>query len=204
MNSWDKQDTPENSDNIFMGTNDLKLAATLSKGGAVHRKYMRQLQVGMRITAPLFWWKEFDTYRNGVEKNSCSTMHKIHAAPFDISQFSFGTVETDGDVKELKLIHSIVDTLNDMRALYLSNKAGGNVEESNKYWRFMIELLPSAYNQTRNVTCSYEALANMYYWRRTHKLKEWRYFCEFIRDNVPFSMLFTNPDHIVGLFDNKE
>lgn len=189
-NSWDKSDSMGDA----LGVNDLNLAKKLSKGGPVHAKYRRFITAYMDITAPLYWWKEFDTYRAGVEKNSCSTMHKIHAKEFSIDDFScehlFNNFYNQDNYDLMKLI---VDRLEANRKLYLALDG----EEANTAWQQMIQLLPSSYNQKRTVMISYEALANMYYWRKRHKLSEWRMFCSRI-ESLPYSELFTLKGELHG------
>lgn len=178
-NSWDRSDTVvnDNGQNIVIGKNDAKLMDTLVAGGPVHAKFRRMLNVIMDINAPLYFWKEFDTYKIGTVRNSCSTMHKIADKEFKMRDFSYE-----------KLIHPVnlavtVDCLNHYRELYLQTK-------DKKYWWQMIQLLPSSYNQKSTVSITYEALANMYKWRNNHKLDEWRVFCEKLKE-LPLSGLIT-------------
>lgn len=176
MNSWNKSDTK----GLTIGEKDLKLMQTLCTAGTDHRKYMRMMTVYMRITAPLYWWKEFDTYKVGTTSNSCSTMHKIHAKEFTLDDFS--TEHLSEDVIE-KPFKTIINCLNFFRELYINNN------DKDDWWQ-MIQLLPSSYNQTRNVMLNYEVLANMYESRQHHKLDEWKQFCETIK-LLPLSELIT-------------
>lgn len=213
MNSWDKSDSELNKEveldlapSFYLGDNDKALMRKLAKAGTDHRKFMRMMPVYVRITAPLYWWKEFDTYKVGTVANSCSTMHKIQAEEFDRGDFSYdhiplGTAnyENSLDCKKEKMFFPMNDDiyfssedvldftirgLNHYRELYLETK-------DKKYWWQMIQLLPSSYNQTRNVMLNYEVLANIYHSRKNHKLDEWRYFCKWIEEKVPYSWLIT-------------
>ena len=184
MNSWDKSDSEfkydENDDLYFdLGDKDIELAKKLNKGGSVHAKYRRMIVVYCDIVAPLYWWKEFDTYRMGVEKNSCSTMHKIHSKEFTLDDFSHEHLEG----LSIAFLQITVDQMNACRELFIKTKG-------KHYWRQMIQLLPSSYNQRRTVMMSYEALANMYKWRKDHKLDEWREFCNWV-EKLPYSELIT-------------
>ena len=166
--------------NLLIGPNDQKLMMTLRKAGIDHRKFMRMITVYVDITAPLYWWKEFDTYKVGTVANSCSTMHKIHAREFTIEDFSCEYLirdykqdclidedEYDGPRNSLDILNGIINMLNKARDLYLETK-------DKKYWWQMIQLLPSSYNQKRTVMMNYEVLANIYKSRKNHKLDEWR------------------------------
>ena len=192
MNSWDKSDSgfgcgnnkeyfcencsssfhcPSRTTTYNIGSNDLKLMRTLCKAGSDHRKFMRMINVSVDITAPLFWWKEFDTYKVGTVANSCSTMHKIHAKEFTLDDFSHEHLSDDS----IKLLKDIVFVLNFHREKYLETK-------DKKYWWQMIQLLPSSYNQKRTVQFNYEVLYNIYNARCTHKLDEWKDFCNWIEE----------------------
>lgn len=198
MNSWDKIDSyfgPEylEDENIyvksFIGSNDYDLMARLRNAGTDHRKYMRMITVSCDITAPLYWWKEFDTYKIGTVANSCSTMHKIQAKEFTIDDFSHEHILCEtftGLVNPLALLNGIVDALNQNRKLYLETK-------DKKYWWQMIQLLPSSYNQKRTVMLNYEVLANIYKSRKNHKLDEWHVFCDWI-ETLPYSKLITGEE----------
>ena len=173
-----------------IGDNDHSLMQRLANAGTDHRKFMRMMPVYVRITAPLYWWKEFDTYKIGTVANSCSTMHKIAEKHFSVNDISCemlmrGNVENgDPELKaHYKHMTLVLDSLNNLRDLYL--KTGDK-----KYWRCMIEMLPSSYNQTRNVMMNYEVLANIYKSRKEHKLDCWRDFCKWIEE-LPYSELIT-------------
>lgn len=171
MNSWAKSDSYfDEKGNYILGENDLSLAVRLRKAGSDHRKFMRQIFVTMDITAPLYWWKEFDTYKVGTVANSTSTMHKIASAPFALSQFS-----TDHMTEETrKVMQNLVDYLETLRLEYLATK-------DKTVWYDMIQLLPSSYNQMRTCTMNYENLINIYHARQNHKLQEWHTLCDYIR-----------------------
>lgn len=163
-----------------LGENDLRLMQCLSDAGTEHRKYMRMMPVYVRITAPLYWWKEFDTYKVGTVANSCSTMHKIAEKEFTLEDFS---IEHLSNVS-FSYIKGMIDHLNFIREIY-------NTDKSNKgAWWQMIQLLPSSYNQTHNVMLNYEVLANIYRQRKNHKLDEWREFCAWI-EILPYHTLIT-------------
>ena len=172
MNSWDRSDSYEtHSGRFFFGESDLTLAKKLTQAGPDHRKFLRQIMVSMDITAPLYWWKEFDTYKVGTVANSCSTMHKIHAKEFTLEDFSHEHLAHQ--TKEV--LQMVIDDLNDSRSTYLKTQNKGD-------WWQMIQLLPSSYNQLRTVTLNYEVLLNMYNARKSHKLDEWQNFCDTIED----------------------
>lgn len=178
MNSWPKSDSAFYSDfSCKIGQNDLDLMKTLIKAGAEHRKFLRMIHVQMDIEAPLYWWKEFDTYKVGTVANSCSTMHKIHSKEFTVNDFSHEHVEElkgdDYNTLYGYLLYT-VDTLNYCRTKYLETK-------DKKYWWQMIQLLPSSYNQLRTVDLDYEVLLKQYFQRKEHKLDEWRIYCEQIK-----------------------
>ena len=178
MNSWDKSDSKYNDlDEYKMGNNDKDLMKRLAMAGTDHRKFMRMMPVYVRITAPLYWWKEFDTYKVGTVANSCSTMHKIAAKEFTVDDFSTEHLISDSNA----MMKTTCDLLNQYREKYLKTK-------DKKYWLQMIQLLPSSYNQTRNVMLNYEVLANIYKSRKDHKLDEWRDFCKWI-ETIPYSEL---------------
>lgn len=162
-----------------IGPNDHDLMMRLAKGGPVHAKYRRQIFVSVDITAPLYWWKEFDTYKVGTTANSCSTMHKIHAKEFARDDFSHEHL-CDLSIQNLQ---DTIDVLNKCRTLYLETK-------DKKYWWQMIQLLPTSYNQMRTVTMTYENLCNMYHYRKDHKLDEWHTFCDWIKE-LPYSEVIT-------------
>ena len=178
MNSWDKSDSKYNDlDEYKIGANDLGLMKRLAMAGTDHRKFMRMMPVYVRITAPFYWWKEFDTYKVGTVANSCSTMHKIAAKEFTVDDFSTEHLISDSNA----MMKTTCDLLNQYREKYLKTK-------DKKYWWQIIQLLPSSYNQTRNVMMNYEVLANIYKSRKDHKLDEWREFCKWI-ETIPYSEL---------------
>ena len=176
LNSWAKMDSYYDEDgNFVMGENDLSLATRLAKAGSDHRKYLRQVMVSMDITAPLYWWKEFDTYKVGTVANSTSTMHKIQAKEFTREDFSCDRMSEDC----LAALDAIIAYLEGERVKFIETK-------EKQHWHNMIQLLPSSYNQMRTVTMNYEVLINIYYARRTHKLAEWHVLCEAI-ENLPYA-----------------
>lgn len=220
MNSWDRSDSftcetglrPECSccedrhtnrciNGYIIGSNDLDLMTRLCNAGTDHRKFMRMVTVYLDITAPLYWWKEFDTYKVGTVANSCSTMHKIAEKEFTLKDFS--CEHLIDDINEcwdtnieagpnccstpLNILEDIVFALNRYREKYLETK-------NKKYWWQMIQLLPSSYNQKRTVMLNYEVLANIYKSRRNHKLDEWRDFCKWI-ETLPYSELITGEEY---------
>lgn len=178
-----------------IGRNDLDLMMRLRNSGTDHRKFMRMITVYVDITAPLYWWKEFDTYKVGTVANSCSTMHKIHAKEFTLDDFShehlinYPLVEKEPGIPEILNVQALdmlkitIEVLNAARFDYLKTK-------DKKYWWQMIQLLPSSYNQRRTVMLNYEVLANMYKSRKDHKLDEWRDFCDWIK-TLPYNELIT-------------
>jgi len=171
-----------------LGPDDLSLMQRLSNAGTEHRKYLRMMPVYVRITAPLYWWKEFDTYKVGTVANSCSTMHKIAEKEFTLEDFSCEHLmdfEEKGKLRfsPLGTLQNTIDELNDCRDLYLKTK-------DKAYWWQLIQLLPSSYNQTRNVMLNYEVLANVYRQRKGHKLDEWREVCKWI-ESLPYKELIT-------------
>lgn len=175
------------SENLI-GPEDQKLMVKLSKAGTDHRKFMRMITVYLDITAPLYWWKEFDTYKVGTVANSCSTMHKIAAKEFTLEDFSCEHLISDeaipGRVYSAKgMMEATIDNLNMFRKLYLET-------QDKKYWWQLIQLLPSSYNQRRTIMLNYEVLANIYKSRRNHKLDEWHTLCDWI-EVLPYSELIT-------------
>lgn len=206
MNSWNYSDSYHNKEeydslngqkyagtgnvDYCIGYNDNKLMMNLAVGGPVHAKYRRMITVYLDITAPLYWWKEFDTYKVGTVANSCSTMHKIHVKEFTFDDFSHehlddfydyhdGITESESTSFFRASMLGIVYSLNVARELYLRTK-------DKKYWWQMIQLLPSSYNQKRTVMLNYEVLVGIYRWRKEHKLDEWREFCRWI-EQLPYS-----------------
>lgn len=179
MNSWAKGDSRYEGDTFIFGPNDLELAKRLCRAGRDHRKFIRQIFVSVDIQAPLYWWKEFDTYKVGTVANSTSTMHKIHSKPFDVEDFSHDHLTLDG----LSVLSQLVDSLEDFRRLYLETK-------DKQYWYTLIQLLPSSYNQLRTCTMNYENIRQIYYARKEHKLEEWRSLCGWIEELPYFKELF--------------
>lgn len=189
-NSWDRSDsytthicdeeTMETADFAwFMGDNDHKLAESLADGGPVHAKYRRMMIVYLTVNAPFYWWKEFDTYKVGTVCNSCSTMHKIHSKEFTMDDFS---VEHLGP-PAISNLKNVIKCMNDYREEFLKDS------EKHNWWQ-MIQMLPTCYNQKRTIMLNYEVLANIYKWRKNHKLDEWHTFCNWIEE-LPYSELIT-------------
>lgn len=214
MNSWEKSDSGWRGESYYysgmpiieIGPNDLDLMMRLAKGGSTHAKYRRMIVCYLDVTAPLYWWKEADTYTVGKTQNSCSTMHKIHAKEFELDDFSHEHLIGDFEpIKRIKpadpdylkclfsteklalrsdtLLMCTIEVLNFYREKYLETK-------DKKYWWQMIQLLPSSYNQRRTLMLNYEVLSHMYHDRKEHKLDEWREFCEMIR-TLPCSQIIT-------------
>lgn len=219
MNSWNKSDSefittdgdhhdicgnsgpwygPDGWDEILIGEKDLDLMTRLRNAGTDHRKFMRMIAVYIDIIAPLYWWKEFDTYKVGTVANSCSTMHKISAKEFTYEGFSCEHLIDSFDVTwdiaagdecrsaPLDILNTVINALNIYREKYIETK-------DKKYWWQMIQLLPSSYNQRRTVMLNYEVLANIYKSRKNHKLDEWHAFCDWI-ESLPYSELITGKD----------
>lgn len=193
MNSWDKSDSgymTEYDEGGFeaefykIGQNDLKLMQSLVKAGSDHSKFMRMINVTLDITAPLYWWKEFDTYKVGTVRNSCSTMHKIAEKEFTLDDFS--TDDFSIDDNELYLSDMLIDVVADCEMLRKKFVETGN----KKYWRGLIQLLPESYNQRATVQLNYAVLRNMYHSRKNHKLDEWVEFCKWV-ETLPYSELIT-------------
>lgn len=187
MNSWDKSDSGFGDTTFYVGKNDLKLMQSLAKAGNDHGKFARMINVTVDITAPLYWWKEFDTYKVGTVANSCSTMHKIHAKEFTVDDFSHEhlIIESErkgvlnwGDVIPMEGLHIIIRALNESRIKYLQTN-------DKRYWWQMIQLLPSSYNQKRTIQLNYQVLWNMYHARKAHKLDEWIDFCKWC-ESLPY------------------
>lgn len=176
LNSWARSDSYYNENHEYiLGENDLSLAKRLCKAGSDHRKFIRQIMVSIDITAPLYWWKEYDTYKVGTVANSTSTMHKIHSKPFELDDFSCDHMTED----TLKFMKTVVDQLEIIRNRYMEDK-------DKKHWYDMIQLLPTSYNQMRTCTLNYETLTNIYFARKHHKLDEWHTFCDFI-ETLPYA-----------------
>ena len=174
-------------DGFMIGPNDYGLMKKLCAAGTDHRKFMRMIIVYLDITAPLYWWKEFDTYKVGTVANSCSTMHKIHTKEFTMDDFSHEHLTPWNET----VLRNLIVELNESRDQYLHTK---NKED----WWQMIQLLPSSYNQRRTDMANYEVLANMYKSRRNHKLDEWHTFCDWI-EGLPYSELITGKEKTVGI-----
>ena len=179
MNSWDKSDSRiYNNEAYVIGKNDLDLMKRLYQAGTEHRKYLRQIFVCMHIMAPLYWWKEFDTYKVGVTSDSCSTMHTIHKKEFELDDFSYEHLENFNGFSETTNFYEwFVDTiekLNVARRLYISTG-------DKRYWWQLIQLLPSSYNQKRTITMNYENVVNIINQRQGHKLDEWNEFCNVLK-----------------------
>lgn len=224
MNSWEKSDSYENycvnyekdektgecAEIRFpyyrVGAGDLSLMKKLANAGTDHRKFMRMITVYLDITAPLYWWKEFDTYKVGTVANSCSTMHRIHTKEFTLDDFSHEhlidwddshAITPDGKHLYTKgIIQDLIDILNRCRTWY-------NKTKDKKYWWQIIQLLPSSYNQRRTVMLNYEVLANIYKSRRNHKLNEWREFCAWIK-TLPYNELITGKNETKDMEETKE
>ena len=207
MNSWEKSDSFNSTaawdsyrfgeGDPEIGPNDLDLMMQLRNAGTDHRKFMRMITVYVDITAPLYWWKEFDTYKVGTVANSCSTMHKIAAKEFTLEDFSCEHLVDNNDtyiysdtceefIGPKETLQVLIDILNESRKEYIRTK-------DKKYWWQIIQLLPSSYNQKRTVMLNYEVLANIYKSRRNHRLDEWRELCAWI-ETLPYSELITGPD----------
>jgi hypothetical protein len=198
MNSWDKSDSEIKYENVrdstgrlVIGPEDMKLLTRLRNSGTDERKFMRMLTVHANITAPLYWWKEYDTYKVATVANSCSTMHKIHSKEFTLDDFSYKHLIHNEPVpcRTFSARQSLcvqIEILNMYRELFLKTK-------DKKYWWQMIQLLPSSYNQKRTVMLNYEVLANMYKSRKAHKLDEWREMCKWI-EGLPYSELITGKE----------
>lgn len=176
MNSWARMDSHTQPDGTFvLGENDLALLTKLCASGSDHRKFMRQIFVTADITAPIYWWKEYDTYKVGTTANSTSTMHKIHSKPFSLEDFS---VERMPDAT-LACMQGVIAELERLRLAFLEGK-------DKQDWYGMIQLLPSSYNQMRTCTMTYENLVNMYHARKAHKLAEWHAFCDWV-EGLPYA-----------------
>lgn len=199
MNSWDKSDSTYCKSMVCcrqgsgvcemfgtaecegLGENDLALMRKLAAAGSVHGKYRRMITVTLDITAPLYWWKEFDTYKVGTVRNSCSTMHKIHSKEFELDDFSHEQL----NLHSLEWLQRWIEVLNVNREIFIRND-----NKDKEAWWQMIQLLPSSYNQRATVQLNYEVLAGMYHYRNDHKLDEWREFCRWI-ESLPYSELIT-------------
>lgn len=203
MNSWDKSDSYENFEVDYdketgaevhhpyyrVGATDYALMKRLAKAGTDHRKFMRMMPVYVRITAPLYWWKEFDTYKVGTVSNSCSTMHKITEKEFTLDDFSIEHLNSTSIIA----LEYIITRLNNCRTYYLEGVGHAIAPKDKEIWWQLIQLLPSSYNQTRNIMLTYEVLANIYHSRKNHKLDEWVEFCRWLV-SLPYSELFMLED----------
>lgn len=180
LNSWSRMDSSYNKKGEYvLGENDLSLAKRLCKAGSDHRKFVRQILVSADITAPMYWWKEYDTYKVGTVANSTSTMHKIHGKPFELSDFS-----TDHMLPEaISQMENMIACLEELRLKYLETK-------DKALWYSMIQLLPSSYHQLRTCTLTYENCASMYFARKGHKLEEWHTFCDWVTTLPYFKEFF--------------
>ncbi len=177
MNSWAKSDSYyDEKGNYILGEADLDFARRLCRAGSDERKFMRQIFVSMDITAPMYWWKEFDTYKVGTVANSTSTMHRIHAKPLERDDFSHDRL----DEKGLAMLDALIAYLEGERLRFCDNR------EDRRPWHNIIQMLPSSYNQMRTVTLNYENLVNIYYARRAHKLPEWHTFCDVVKE-LPYA-----------------
>lgn len=198
MNSWGKSDSTF-GETPHLGENDLALMRKLYKAGSDHRKYLRYINVTADITAPLYWWKEYDTYKVGTVANSCSTMHKIHAKEFTLDDFSHEhLIDIYGDVKsflygEINEPYSPKDVLEFTISALNANRIAFLETKNKKYWWQMIQLLPSSYNQKRTVMLNYEVLVNQYLARKDHKLDEWHTYCAWI-ETLPYWKEICNAD----------
>ena len=176
LNSWARSDSyyDENGQYI-LGENDLGLAKRLARAGSDHRKYLRQIFISVDVTAPMYWWKEYDTYKVATVANSTSTMHKIHSKEFSRDDFSLDKLDEDS----MAFFDTIIAKLEELRLKYTETK-------DKQYWYDIIQLLPSSYNQMRTCSLNYETLINIYYARKGHKLDEWHTFCDFIK-TLPYA-----------------
>lgn len=182
MNSWGRYDSYYDEDgNFVFGPNDLSLAKRLCKAGTDHRKFIRMIFVTVDVTAPMYWWKEYDTYKVGTVANSTSTMHKIASKPFELTDFSVDHMDQRG----LDAMEKVIRTLEQLRLEYLETK-------DKQTWYTMIQLLPSSYNQMRTCTLNYETLANIYFARRCHKLDEWHTYCDWALELPYFKTLIAD------------
>lgn len=180
LNSWARYDSGfDENGNFVFGENDLSLAKRLCAAGTDHRKFVRMIMVSVDVTAPMYWWKEYDTYKIATVANSTSTMHKIAAKPFELEDFSVDHMNEEG----IKAMEKLIETLESLRLRYIETK-------DKELWYTIIQLLPSSYNQMRTCTLNYETLCNIYYARRNHKLDEWHTYCDWIKELPYFTELF--------------
>ncbi len=186
MNSWDRMDSRTEPDGTFVfGPNDLSLAKRLCKAGSDHRKFVRQIFVTVDITAPLYWWKEFDTYKVGTVANSTSTMHKLHAKPIEAADFSAERLVPEAR----EAFDALLASLEDLRLRFVETK-------DKTLWYSLIQLLPESYNQMRTVTMNYENIRNQYFARRDHKLDEWHAYCDWALALPYFRALFFEEESV--------
>lgn len=206
MNSWEKSDSEwvidlnpvvDKGYEFRIGPNDLKLMTNLRNAGTDHRKFMRMITVYVDITAPLYWWKEFDTYKVGTVANSCSTMHKIHEKEFTLEDFSCEHLtlihSSDSPLGECESIDPLKNTIKFLNEYRRRHNDATDPEWKKRYFNQMIQLLPTSYNQKRTIMFNYEVLANMYKSRKNHKLDEWRQFCEWV-ETLPYAELITGKE----------
>ena len=186
MNSWYRMDTCYNNGEFEIGENDYKLLKNLTIAGPEHRKWNRMVTVTMDITAPLYWWKEYDTYKVGTVANSCSTMHKIQAKKFELDDFSYEHLLDNS----LDALVDVIDILNYHREAF-NTYEDEYAHDKKDYWWQMIQLLPTSYNQKRTVHLNYEVLGTIYHQRRHHKLTEWVDFCKVMKEELPYSEFIT-------------
>lgn len=192
MNSWEKSDTIIDGErggvtHVWIGVDDKKLMRKLSSAGPAHRKFMRMVAVYVDVTAPFYWWKEYDTYKVGTVANSCSTMHKLAGRPFTLDDFSHEFM----DERALESLRSTISVLEELRTQYNSGLL--KEDEKTEMWQSMVRLLPSCYNQRRTLMLNYEVLTNIYHSRKNHKLYEWREFCRWA-ESLPHSDLITGKE----------
>lgn len=188
MNSWGRYDSSfDENGNFVFGENDLSLAKRLCRAGTDHRKFVRMIMVSVDVTAPMYWWKEYDTYKVSTVANSTSTMHKITSKPFELADFSVDRMNQEG----IDAMEKLIATLEDLRLRYIETK-------DKELWYTIIQLLPSSYNQMRTCTLNYETLCNIYYARKSHKLDEWHTYCDWIKELPYFNELF------IENFENNE
>ena len=184
LNSWERSDSYYNDDHDYiLGENDLSLAKRLCKAGSDHRKFIRQILISVDITAPIYWWKEYDTYKVGTVANSTSTMHRIHHKPFEMADFSTDHLCPEAE----KAMEEVIRVLEEIRLRYLETK-------DKTLWYSMIQLLPESYHQMRTCTMTYENAVSMYYARRSHKLQEWHTFCQWALELPYFREFFVQED----------
>ncbi len=184
LNSWGRYDSYYNENGEFVfGENDLSLAKRLCKAGTDHRKFVRMIFVSVDVTAPMYWWKEYDTYKVATVANSTSTMHKITSKPFELSDFSTDHMNQQG----IDAINEVIKVLEELRLQYLETK-------DKTIWYTIIQLLPSSYNQMRTCTLNYETLVSIYHARKDHKLQEWHTYCDWIEELPYFKELFLQED----------